>query len=64
MKIPKGKLKPDGDSGDGKRMFIVGTFNDGSHDLRIEIDTDDCDGDFARACAKELIKRWNAGEKK
>lgn len=35
--------------GDGKRAFVVAKENDGWHDLRIEVDTDDCDGDHARA---------------
>lgn len=40
--ILNGKLIKDGDSGDGKRMFIVARNNDGYQDLRIAIDTDDC----------------------
>lgn len=55
-----GKLKDDGDTGDYKRTFIVSDKNDGWRDVRIEIDTDDCDSDHAKAFKKALIKLWNA----
>lgn len=62
MKIPKGKLKADGSTGDGKAMFIVHAGNNGYEDLRIEVDTDDCDRTHAKRMAKELIRRWNSFE--
>lgn len=59
MKTPKaileGNIVDDGSSGDGKRMFLVADTNDGWHDLRIEIDTDDCDTKFAKLWAKRII---------
>lgn len=63
MKIPKGKLKFDGETGDGKAMFIVHSSNDGYYDLRIEIDTDDVNSRFAKRMARELVRRWNSAEK-
>lgn len=62
MKIPKGKLSVTENSGDGKRMFIGHSANDDWEDLRIEIDTDDVDSSYAKAMAKELIRRWNSFE--
>ena len=50
----------DGDTGDGKRAFVVAEQNDGWQDLRIEVDTDDCDSDFAKAAMQEVIDRVNA----
>ncbi len=58
-----GRIKTDGDSGDGKRQFVVGEFNDGFHDLRIVVVSDDCVSKFAKQCVKELILRWNSFEK-
>jgi hypothetical protein len=52
-------LKWDGVAGDGKRAFVVAEENDGWKDLRIEVDTDDCDGDHARAVMQEIIARVN-----
>ncbi len=52
-------LKWDGDSGDGKRAFVVAKENDGWRDLRIEIDTDDCDPDHAKAMMQVVIDRCN-----
>lgn len=46
--LPKGILKLDGDSDDGKRAFVVHSANDGWNDLRIEFDTDDCDREYAK----------------
>lgn len=63
MKIPNGKLKYDGNSGDDKRLFIVHQSNDGYEDLRIEIDNDDVDHKYVKIMAKELIRRWNSFEK-
>lgn len=60
MKIPKGKLKYNGESGDGKRAFIRHT---GSETLGIEIDTDDVNHDEVKPMIKELIRRWNSFEK-
>lgn len=56
-KIPKGKLKHDGDSGDGKRQFVVHT---GTENFRLEVDTDDVDSAEAKRMMKELIRRWNS----
>lgn len=56
----KGKLKNDGDTGDGKCMFISWENNDGYQDFRIEVNTDDCDKMFAKKMAEELIRRWNS----
>lgn len=55
-----GKLKCDGDTGDGKRTFVVDDRGDGWKDIRIEIDTDDCDSKHAKAFKKALIKLWNS----
>lgn len=52
-------LKWEGESGDGKRAFVVADQNDGWRDLRIEVDTDDCDSDAARAIMQEVIDRCN-----
>lgn len=49
-----------GKSGDGKRAFVEAEQNDGWRDLRIEVDTDDCDGEYARAAMQEVITRVNA----
>jgi len=54
------KLKWDGNTGDGKRAFVVAESNDGWQDLRIEVDTDDCDSEFAKAAMQEVIDRVNA----
>lgn len=61
--IPKGKLKLDGESGDNKRAFVIHSANDGYMDLRIEVDTDDCDRAYATAMMREMIRRWNSFEK-
>lgn len=63
MKIPKGKLKYDGETGDGKVAFIVHTANDSCNDLRIEVDIDDVNSEYANRMMKELIRRWNSFEK-
>jgi hypothetical protein len=55
-----GKLVDDGDTGDRKRTFLVADKNDGFRDVRIEIDTDDCDRNYALAFKKALIALWNA----
>lgn len=64
MKYPdailNGKLKLDGESGDGKRAFMVADTNDGYQDLRIEVDTDDCDSVFAKKWQKRVIQCVNA----
>jgi len=52
-------LKWDGETGDGKRAFVIAEENDGWKDLRIEIDTDDCDGENAKAMMQEVIDRCN-----
>jgi hypothetical protein len=59
-KILTGKLKLDGDSGDGKRQFVVANNNNGWEDLRIEVDTDDCDSKYAKAFMNHIIKVVNA----
>lgn len=53
-------LKWAGNSGDGKRAFVVAEQNDGWQDLRIEVDTADCDGEHAKAMMQEVIDRCNA----
>ena len=53
-------LKWDGESGDGKGLFVVSEQNDGWRDLRIEVDADDCDSDAAREMMQEVIDRCNA----
>lgn len=63
MKIPKGKLNWTGRTGDGKALFMGHESDDGWQDLRIEIDTDDCDGKYAKMMGDELIRRWNSFEK-
>lgn len=52
-------LRWKGKTGDGKAAFVVADQNDGWKDLRIELDTDDCDSDFARAAMQEIIDRVN-----
>lgn len=41
-------------------MFLVADTNDGYSDLRIEIDTDDCDKAFAKLWAKRVMDCVNA----
>lgn len=56
-----GKLVDDGDSGDHKRTFITDSRTDDNwKDIRIEIDTDDCDRQHALAFKKALIELWNS----
>lgn len=57
-------LKWDGESGDGKRAFVVAKENDGYQDVRIELDTDDCDKKHARKVMNEIIRRCNRANKK
>lgn len=52
-------LKWAGESRDGKRAFVVAEENDGWKDLRIEVDTDDCDGNHAKKMMQEVIDRCN-----
>jgi hypothetical protein len=49
-----------GKTGDGKRAFVGAKENDGWKDLRIEVDTDDCDGEHAKAMMDEVIRRCNS----
>jgi len=58
------KLKWEGKSGDGKSASVVAVQNDGWRDLRITVDTDDVDSDFAIAAMQEVIDRVNAAGKK
>lgn len=53
-------LKWDGDSGDRKRAFVVAEENDGWQDLRIEVDTDDCDREHAMKMMQEVIDRCSS----
>ena len=53
-------LKWQGKTGDGKLAFVVAEQNDGWRDLRIEVDTDDCDSDFAKQAMQIVIDRVNA----
>ena len=57
-------LKWDGEAGDGKRAFVVAEENDGFRDLRIEVDTDDCDSKHAKKMMQEVIDRCNAANAK
>lgn len=52
-------LRWDGETGDGKAAFVVADQNDGWNDLRIELETDDVNSDFARAAMQEVIDRVN-----
>jgi hypothetical protein len=52
-------LKWDGRSGDGKCAFVVAEENDGWNDLRLELDTDDCNSTHAKAVMQEIIDRVN-----
>jgi len=52
-------LKWAGKTGDGKRAYVVAEQNDGWNDLRIEIDTDDCDRLNAFRMMQEVIDRCN-----
>lgn len=54
-KIATGRIEMSGGSGDGKRIFLSADNNDGWEDLRIEIDTDDCDSAYAKAWAQRII---------
>lgn len=60
MKTPLLTLRWDGDTGDGKAAFVVADQNDGWKDLRIEVDTDDCDREHAKAMMQLVIDRVNA----
>jgi hypothetical protein len=57
-------LKWEGGAGDGKCAYVVADQNDGWQDLRIEVDTDDCDSDFARQAMQTVIDRVNAANEK
>ena len=57
-------LQWDGGLADGKRAFVVAKENDGWQDLRIEVDTDDCDGAYAKKMMREVIRRCNAANPK
>jgi len=58
----QGKMSdPNNDrTSDGKRAFMGLSGNDGWKDLRLEVDTDDCDSDAALASATFLMALWNA----
>ena len=49
-----------GRSGDGKRAYVVAEQNNGWQDLRIELDTDDVDSEYAKAMMQEVINRCNS----
>lgn len=53
-------LEWDGETGDGKRAFIVAKENNGWKDIRLELDTDDCDSRYAKKAMEEIIRRCNA----
>lgn len=57
-------LKWTGKSGDGKCAFVEADQNDGWNDLRIEVDTDDCDRDYARKAMQYVIDTVNAAARK
>ncbi len=52
-------LKWHSKSGDGKSARIVAEQNDGWQDVRLELDTDDVDSEFARQAMQEIIDRVN-----
>lgn len=52
------RLKADGESEDNKRAFWVGNDNN----LKIEIDTDDCDGALAKAAFRRIAAIVNLCE--
>lgn len=54
-----GCLIDDGDSGDRKATFLISEGEDNWKEIRIEIDTDDCDRQHALAFKKALIEVWN-----
>jgi hypothetical protein len=56
---PNVTLKWTRESGDGKSAFVEAVQNDGWQDLRIEVDTDDCDSDHAKAAMQVVIDRCN-----
>ncbi len=53
-------LKWAGGTGDGKRALIEAVENDGWQDVRLELDTDDCDGEFAKRQMQKVIDAVNA----
>lgn len=59
MKLPIFKIVPDGDSGDYKRAFYCAETDNEDLDLRIEVDTDDCDARRAKAAMKVVIRALN-----
>ena len=48
-------LKKDGRSCDRKLAYYSALQNDGWHDIHLELDTDDCDGDFAMSQMERII---------
>ena len=54
------KLVDVGDSDDGKRVFITADSNDGWADLRLELDTDDCDQKHALAWKQRILACVNS----
>lgn len=60
-KILNGKLEITGKTDDGKRLFIGESDNDDTwEELRIEVDTDDCDSKYAEEWAKRICDCVNA----
>jgi hypothetical protein len=57
--VPRVTLEWTNLSGDGKRAYVEAIENDGWADLRIEVDTDDCDGGHAKAAMQVVIDRCN-----
>lgn len=59
---PMGKLNdPANDrTVDRKRAFMGSDGNDGWKDIRIEIDTDDCDSQTALDSGRFIAELWNA----
>lgn len=47
-----GPWKWDGGSGDGKRQFVASVEDDGWNCCRIEVDSDDCNSEMAKANAR------------
>ena len=59
MSKPEVTLVWVGGARDGKRAYVEALQNDGWNDLRIEVDTDDCDSKHAKAAMQAVIDRVN-----
>ena len=55
----KKKITLEWDGDNGKERFIVAKENDGWRDLRLTLDVDDCDSEYAVEMMQEVIDRCN-----